>query len=66
MGAERKVSSFIVSVNEPQGIGNLIELINHSNLLKLLRVTALVVVRFAKNGRAKRGGRIDPLGIHKK
>ena len=59
--AERKVSSFVVSVNKPQGIGNIIELSKHSNLLKLLRVTALVV-RFTRNVRAKQRGESRTIG----
>ena len=60
--AERKVSSLAVSVNKPQGMCSIIELSKHSNLLKLLRVTALVV-RFTRNVRAKQrgGGRGEPL-----
>ena len=59
--AERKVSSLSVSVNKPQGIGSIIELNKHSNLLKLLRVTALVV-RFTRNVRAKQRGESRTIG----
>ena len=59
--AERKVSSLAVPVNKPQGIGSMIELSKHSNLLKLLRVTALVV-KFTRNVRAKQRGESRTIG----
>ena len=52
---ERKVTTLAVQAKEIQNVGNVIDINRYSSVLKLLRVTALVI-RFVRNLSAKRRG----------